>query len=289
VRVLVAGNPSSGGFDDGLRSDVTRAFERLGPVEWFTPTPETTPEELQGAAEGAELVVVAGGDGSLNHCVNALEERLDEVTFALVPTGTGNDFARTLGLPEDPAEAAAAVAAGRPRSFDVSRASGGGVSRLFVNACMGGFPVAVNEAIDEDTKRLLGPLAFWVGGAKAAARLERSVVTLNGAEVPECVAAGVGNGRTCGGGIEVWPGADPSDGVLNACALGAPNAAGAVQLLLKVKGGKHEGLDGVVTGAGPRLEIDADPPIEFNVDGELPGLRSPATFEVVGSFRLLAP
>ena len=289
MRVLVAGNPSSGGFDEGLRSEITDAFGRLGPVEWFTPAPETTPAEFRDAAEGAELVVVAGGDGSLNHCVNALEERLDDVTLALVPTGTGNDFARTLGLPDDPAEAARAAAAGRPRSFDVSRATGGGVSRLFVNACMGGFPVAVNEAIDEDTKRRLGPLAFWVGGAKAAVGLERSVVTIDGVEVPGCVAAGVGNGRTCGGGIEVWPGADPSDGILNACALGAPNAAAAVQLLLKVKGGKHEGLDGVTTGAGPRVDIDADPPIEFNVDGELPGLRSPASFEVVGSMRLLVP
>jgi diacylglycerol kinase (ATP) len=289
VRVLVVGNPASGGFDESLRSEITHAFEPLGPLDWFTPAPGTTPGDLRAAAEGAELVVVAGGDGSLNHCVNALEERLDELTFALVPTGTGNDFARTLGLPEDPADAARAVAASEPRSFDVGRASGGGVTRLFVNACMGGFPVAVNEAIDENTKRMLGPLAFWVGGAKAAAGLERSVVTMNGVEVPDCVAAGVGNGRTCGGGIEVWPDADPADGILDACALGAPNAAAAVQLLLKVKGGTHEGLDGVTTGAGPRLEIDADPPIEFNVDGELPGLRSPATFEVVGSFRLLAP
>ncbi|HEV2757308.1 MAG TPA: diacylglycerol kinase family protein [Actinomycetota bacterium] len=287
MRVLVAGNPSAGSFDEDVRSEIAGAFAAIGPLEWFTPSSETTASDLVAAAAGAEVVVVAGGDGSLNYAVNALEDRLGELTFALVPTGTGNDYARTLGLPSDPLDAARAAAAGTLRSFDVGRATGGGVSRLFVNACMGGFPVAVNEAIDEDSKRVLGPLAFWVGGAKAATGLERSAVTINGLEAPDCVAAGVGNGRTCGGGIEVWPHADPSDGVLNACALGAPNAAAALQLLLKVRGGKHEGLDGVVTGAAPRLEIDADPPIEFNVDGDLVGLRSPATFEVAGSFRLL--
>jgi diacylglycerol kinase (ATP) len=124
---------------------------------------------------------------------------------------------------------------------------------------------------------------------KAAANLTRSTVTINGAEVPDCVAAGVGNGRTCGGGIEVWPGADPSDGRLDACGLGAANAAAAVQLLLKVKGGSHEGLDGVTTARSARIELDADPPIELNVDGDLFGLRTPATFEIVGTFRLMVP
>jgi diacylglycerol kinase (ATP) len=287
VRVLVIGNPSSGGFEEGLRDEIEAELSRAGPLDWFTPSDESTDADLAGAARSASLVVVAGGDGSLNHAVNALHERLDDVTFGLIPTGTGNDFARSAGVPDDPARAARAIASGRPRSFDVGRASGGGVERLFVNACMGGFPVQVNEAIDEDTKRKLGPLAFWVGGVKAATDLKRSTVTMNGVEVPDCVAAGVGNGRTCGGGIEVWPAADPSDGVLDACGLGAPNAAAAARLLLKVRGGDHGGLDGVATVTGGRIEIDADPPIELNVDGDLVGLKTPATFEVVGHFRLL--
>ncbi|MDQ3953367.1 MAG: YegS/Rv2252/BmrU family lipid kinase, partial [Actinomycetota bacterium] len=252
-------------------------------VAWFTPGEG----DLTEAARDAEVVVVAGGDGTLNHAVNALADRLDEVRFALVPLGTGNDFARTLGVPDDPAEAARLVAGGGIRSFDLGRASGGGVSRLFVNACMGGFPVHVDEAIDEETKRVLGPLAFWVGGAKAATGLRRSTIRIDGIEVPDCVAAGVGNGRTCGGGIAVWPDADPADGSLDGCALGAPNAAAAIRLLLKVRAGEHAGLDGVGTVRGPRIEIDADPPIELNVDGELVGLTTPATFEIAGRLSMI--
>ena len=289
MQVLVIGNPSSGGFDDDLRSGIERALARAGTVDWFTPSGDTTDGQTAAAARDAELVVIAGGDGSLNRALNALGDRLGDLTFGLIPTGTGNDFARTAGLPEDPIDAAGVVVSGTPREFDVGRATGGDVSRLFLNACMGGFPVQVNEAIDEDTKRKLGPLAFWVGGAKAAAGLTRSMVTMNGIEVPDCVAAGVGNGRTCGGGIEVWPDADPSDGLLDACALGASGAGATVQLLLRVRGGDHEGLEGVATTTGGRVQIDADPPIEFNVDGELVGLFSPATFEVAGRLRLVAP
>jgi diacylglycerol kinase (ATP) len=281
VSILVVGNPSSSGFSSDVRESIAR---ELPGAAWFTPGDG----DLADAARDVEVVVVAGGDGSLNHAVNDLSDRLDELRFGLVPVGTGNDFARTAGVSDDPAEAARAVTAGTERTFDVSRASGGGVTRLFVNACMGGFPVQVNEAIDEDTKAKLGPLAFWVGGAKAAAHIERSTVTIDGVELPDCVAAGVGNGGTCGGGIPVWPGADPSDGALDACALAAPSAASAIRLLLKVRSGEHEDLDGVRTSRGGRVEIDADPRIELNVDGELVGLTTPATFEVCATLTLIA-
>lgn len=280
MRYLVVGNPASSGFSEEVRAVVDR---ELGRPEWFEPDDG----DLAEAASDAEVVVVAGGDGSLNHAVNALSSRLDEVRFGLVPVGTGNDFARTAGIPGDPGEAARLVAGGVARELDVGRAAGGGVTRLFVNACMGGFPVQVDEAIDEKTKERLGPLAFWVGGAKAAAGIERSRVTLDGIELPDCVAAGVGNGRTCGGGIPVWPDADPSDGTLDACALAAPNVAAAVKLLLKVRSGDHAGLDEVRTTRGPRVEIDASPPMELNVDGELIGLTTPAVFEVHGTFALI--
>lgn len=281
MRILVVGNPASSGFSDDVRDSIARV---LPGAAWFTPGDG----DLADAARDAEVVVVAGGDGTLNRAVNDLSDRLDDLRFALVPTGTGNDFARTAGVPDDPAEAARLVVAGTERTYDVSRASGGGVTRLFVNACMGGFPVQVNEAIDEDAKSKLGPLAFWVGGAKAAARIERSTVTIDGVELPDCVAAGVGNGRTCGGGIPVWPGADPSDGALDGCALAAPNAAAAIRLLLKVRAGEHEDLDGVRTTRGGRIEIEADPAIELNVDGELVGLTTPATFEVYARWRFIS-
>ncbi|HEX2295209.1 MAG TPA: YegS/Rv2252/BmrU family lipid kinase [Actinomycetota bacterium] len=281
MRYLVVGNPASSGFSDDVRRAVDRELPR---AEWFTPGEG----DLAAAARDADVVVVAGGDGSLNHAVNDLEDRLGDLTFGLVPLGTGNDFARTLGLPADPVEAVRVVVRGYVREVDVGRARGEGVTRLFVNACMGGFPVQVDEAIDEKTKDRLGPLAFWLGGVKAAKDVTRSTVTIDGVALPDCVAGGVGNGRTCGGGIPVWPEADPSDGTLEGCALAAPNVAAAVKLLLKVRSGEHGGLDGVKTTRGPRIELDADPPIELNVDGELVGLKTPATFEVCGTFRLIA-
>jgi diacylglycerol kinase (ATP) len=206
--------------------------------------------------------------------------------LALVPMGTGNDLARTLSLPLEPVDAARAIVAGAAGEIDLCHASGAGAERLFVNACMGGFPVEVNSAIDEDLKSRLGPLAFWFGGARAAAALTRTTVTMNGVGVDDCVAVGVGNGRTCGGGLAVWPRAAPDDGLLDGCALPATNHAAALRLAAKVRSGTHEELDEVRVERASSVHISSDPAVELNVDGELVGLRTPATFEVVGRVRI---
>lgn len=238
---------------------------------------------------GESTVVVAGGDGTFNRTVNALLEVSDGVTFGLIPMGTGNDLARTLRIPDDPLEAARGLVTAGRSSIDLSRASGPGAERHFVNACMGGFSINVNEAIDDDTKKRLGPVAFLWGAAKALSDLERWTVTVDDVEVADCVAAGVGNGRTCGGGIEVWPDADPDDGLLDVYALPASSAWETLQLGTKVRRGRHDELDDVTFARARRVTIDAVPSMEFNVDGELVGLRTPVTFEVVGKLWMLRP
>lgn len=288
--MLLVTNPVSGSADTAVLADVERALGRREAVTRLEPrSADTVAEEVSEGAEGHGLVVVAGGDGTFNGAVNALVDRRDDLVFALVPMGTGNDLVRTLGVPQDPVEAAASIAEGRRGSVDLAKAAGPGVERYFVNACMGGFPVAVNRAIDEDTKAKLGPVAFLWGGFKAAGDLERSTVTIDGYEVPDCVAVGVGNGRTCGGGIEVWPEADPDDGELEVHALPAENALAALKLGAKVRAGKHEELEDLFARRAKRIRVEATPGIEFNVDGELVDLRSPATFEIVGKLWMLLP
>lgn len=84
-------------------------------------------------------------------------------------------------------------------------------------------------------------------------------------------------------------GGGPGDGLLDARALPAPKMLDAAKLALKVKGARHDDIPEVVATRGSRIEIGAEPPIEFNVDGEVVGLKSPATFELVGRVRFLVP
>jgi diacylglycerol kinase (ATP) len=289
-QVLLLSNRSAGSSEGEALDAVIDVLERSSSVIRLDPTADdVTDNDVEQAAKGASLVLVAGGDGSLHHAINALAALLDDIVLGLVPMGTGNDFARTVGLPDDPAEAAEIALHGREIQIDVGRARGGVVDRLFINACMGGFPVQANESISEDTKKRFGSLAFLIGGVKAATDIQRATVTIDGVAVPDCVATGVGNGRTCGGGIEVWPDADPSDGLLDACALAAENLPEALRLALKVKKADHGDLDETHGTRARSLRIEAEPEIEFNIDGELLGLRTPATFEIVGTVGFKVP
>ena len=290
MKVLLVTNTSSGSAASYEPDELLQALKALGEVEMVSPSSlESFPAEVLAAARGRDLVVSAGGDGTLNCTVNALREVLEEVSFSILPMGTGNDLARTIGLDEDPLEVAHGLVDGRVVELDVGHASGRGAERLFVNACMGGFPVQVDAALDEGEKERLGAAAFIWGGAKALNDLDRSTVHIEGQEVRDCVAAGVGNGRTVGGGIQVWPDADPGDGLLDGCALSASGPGDLVKLAASLKLGDHRKLAGVVTASAPSIDIDSDPPIEINVDGELVGLKTPATFQIFTKVRVLVP
>ncbi len=287
MRLVLVANPAAGSAETEIVNDVVAELRRIGRVERLSPNAQGAIPRRRVAS--GDVVVVGGGDGSLHHVVNALGDALDDVAFALVPLGTGNDLARTLGVPLDPVDAARALADAVTREVDVGVATTADGSRLFVNACLGGFPVDVDDAIDESLKRTFGSLAFVVGGARALGELERARVTAGGRTVEGAVAFAIGNGRTAGGGIPVWPEADVADGLLDACVLGGDGALGLARLGAAVRAGRHADLDGVVAFRARRIEVESDPPIPFNLDGEVLGFSTPASFEIARRLRVLVP
>lgn len=290
MSVLCVGNPSSGSADEEILRSVVEQLAPLGDVEPFVASSASAFEdELRHAAKGHALVVVAGGDGTLSLSVNALHERLDDVIFGLVPMGTGNDLARTLGLDSDPADTAAGLVRGHTVELDVGRASGPSVERLFVNACVGGFSVAVDESVDDREKKRFGPLAFWLGAVRAARDVTRYTVTIDDRTIEDVVAVGIGNGRSAGGGLPLWPDALPSDGVLDGCAVRAPSLPTGLRAAAKIRAARHVDDEHVVAFTGSHIAIEAEPMMELNVDGELVGLRTPAIFEVARQFKLMLP
>ena len=288
--MLLITNPASGGSDD---ADLTALIEALGgppSVVHVTPALDEIHDVMGNEARDADVVVVAGGDGTLHVVVDALEDDLHRTTIGLIPLGTGNDLARTLGIPDEPIEAARAVVAGRDARIDVAVAeTADGVRRRFLNASIGGFPVAVDEAVSDRLKRAVGPAAYTMASVQVATDLPRYTVTLDGRVIEDCLAAGVGNGRTVGGGIPMWPDADPGDGLLDGCAVPAGGIADAVKVGVRVRAGTHDELPEVITTRGGEIRIDADPPMEMNVDGELIGVRTPVTFRLDGTTTVRVP
>ena len=107
-------------------------------VQFTKDAGEATKHARESVAGGCDLVIAAGGDGTLNEVINGVVPYHDRVAVGLIPLGTGNDFARTLGLPAGIPEAIEILRQGNARPTDLARLTNGN-ERYFLNVSAGGF------------------------------------------------------------------------------------------------------------------------------------------------------
>jgi diacylglycerol kinase family enzyme len=233
-------------------------------------------------------VVVAGGDGSLHAVVAALHRqdlRASCGAVGLLPLGTGNDLARTLGLPADAAAAAEVVVSGRDRPLDLIVDDAGGIAVNAVHLGVG----ADGAATGAQLKSLLGSGAYAVGSAVAAVRtrgwalgLEVDGVRVTGeaadnadTDEPErLLMVGLANGRSIGGGTELAPDAQPDDGQMDVVVVGATGPLARLGYGLALRRGRHDAREDVEVLRGRQVMVEATAPGEefpLNADGEVSG------------------
>jgi diacylglycerol kinase (ATP) len=234
-----------------------------------------------------DYLFVAGGDGTLNEALNGLATvpgALARTTLAIVPLGTGNDFASALGFPDDPGEALEVLVRGVPRAVDLGRVNG----RLFINASAGGFIADVSEAIDPALKSLTGRLAFLIGGARVLLSTEPFRCDAGG-RARECLMFAACNAPTIGGGRPIAPHADPADGQLDVCLVSAMELLEFLAMLRRVAAGSHLDDPRVEYFRASRLTLRFDRKINVNADGE-PFAATRCDYDVLpGAVKVLAP
>jgi lipid kinase YegS len=170
----------------------------------------------EAAERGVEIVVAGGGDGTINEVVQGLLSGGEKIpALAVLPLGTANDFARSLGLPLGEPRAALEVAAARQFSYiDVGLVN----SRPFVNVASGGLGAEITQRTPEAMKNLLGGAAYSLTGLLAAPGLAPydCRLTIEGQTLDLAITTlAVGNGRHAGGGFDVAPRAELDDGLLD--------------------------------------------------------------------------
>ena len=227
----------------------------------------------EAAEQGRERLFVAGGDGTLNEALNGVadvRDALARVTFGVVPIGTGNDFARALGIPEALDAALDVLALGRSREVDVGRLNG----THFVNVSAGGFIADVSEAVTPQLKTVAGKLAYLIGGAQVLLGAEPVQVVCRTSAVgaPRALALetfAVCNSRLVGGGRLIAPDAVLDDGELDVCFIEDMPLVDFVRLLRLVSDGDHVDDGRVHYFRARELDLEFDRPINVNVDGQV--------------------
>jgi diacylglycerol kinase (ATP) len=244
------------------------------------------PGELDGVLQraGSRRIVVAGGDGSLHAVISALYRRheLDTAIVGLLPMGTGNDFARSLGIPLDLAGAAQVVLTGEVRPMDLIVDELGEVVVNNVHVGAGAAASRRGARIKERLRSVgvgranLGKLGYPVGAVMSAFD-EPSVhlhVELDGQVVTDLdrpvLMVAIGNGASVGGGTRLTPEADPEDGRFDVMVSHAVGTRAKLGYALHLRRGEHHRRDDVQYLRGSRATVSGDA-FWISADGEISG------------------
>lgn len=255
------------------------------------------------AAKRSDVVVAVGGDGTVNEVVSGMVQSGRPVHLGVIPAGTGNDFAKMLSIPRDPAAALSALRRGVPTHVDYGRVRWTGKEdegeAVFVNAAGTGIDAHVAAAASRI--RLLGGTPRYVAAVLKTLRIwSAPYVTVAVEQDGERREIGrsehllilAGNGKCAAGGFYLTPDARIDDGKLDACVVRDASLGRILQLIPAVlRGGRHRDAPEVTLARADRLVVHSASPLPIQADGEV--LTSDAlkiTFEVVvGGLSVIQP
>jgi diacylglycerol kinase (ATP) len=284
AAVVVVANPTAGRGKAGRRIGAVDATLRELRVEHevrVTGSAAEMESSCRHAAEqGAQIVAVLGGDGTVSCAANGLLGT--GAALAVLPAGTGDDFATTIGAGSFPV-AMRLLANPKTTEVDVVRVRAGAVDRCFVNIAGAGFDSEVNETANAMTVNLGGTGTYVAALLKTLSRFTPARYDITVDEEPvtlDAMLVVVGSGLSYGGGMKVLPDASIVDGVLDLCIVESLSKAAFLRAFPKVFAGRHTTHPRVRMMRARVVTIEANRPMLVYADGERVG-PLPARFEVV--------
>jgi diacylglycerol kinase (ATP) len=251
--------------------------------------PETVREVLS-EGSGCEFLILGGGDGSVSSVVDFLAHR--HITLGLLPLGTANDFARTLGIPSDVDGACDAIANGKIVDIDLGLAG----DNYYVNVASVGLGVGATQALTPWVKKNIGALAYPVAAVRAFLKHEPFSARLvfpdddhEPVEHERLLQVAVGNGRFYGGGMIVAPDSGIDDRRLDVYAINLGRHRDLVGVARYLRSGDFIRNESVSQYQTTRVRLETTPELAVNIDGELVA-RTPQDFSVAdNALRVFVP
>lgn len=283
-HVVVVYNPAAGrGRAIAEERAIRKQLQRdLVSFDWMeTEGPGHAGELVRGiVAPEVDRILLVGGDGTLSDVLPGLVGRDDAPPLAVIPAGTGNDAARTLGTLHLSVEQAIRVAMERRQvRLDVGRIG----DRLFLNGFGAGIDGEV-AARSVSVRWARGMVPYLVAAALTIPRWKpfEFEATLDGEAVSgRGTLVTVSNSKTCGGGFRLTPHADPKDGLLDACIVGGLGRLRILRQLPRAMRGTHTNDPCVTYRQVRRAEIRFSRPVAAHVDGNLISGLEHAVLEVL--------
>ena len=275
VAPLVVVNPAAGG-GRALRS-VAWLLERLAArpevrLEITRRPGDAESLAADAARRGHDRVIAVGGDGTVQEVVNGLLAASEPAEMGIVPLGSGNDLARSLGLSTELASAWRIAIGHATRQIDVARArNGSGAERWFASAGGIGFDAQVAAAMADRSGWQAGRAGYLLATLAELRRFHnrRVRLTIDGVvETADVLFVAIANGEFYGGGMRIGPGASVDDGRLDVCVVGDISRLTVLRQLPNLYRGTHINHPAVSMRSGTTIEADGDADTRIHLDGE---------------------
>lgn len=225
---------------------------------------------------GYDVIIAAGGDGTIYEVINGMAEAEKPPTLGIIPAGTTNDFARALHLPKSIEEAAEVIANGHTMPIDVGKMN----DKYFINIAGGGSLTELTYDVPSKLKTMLGQLAYYIRGIEKLpsfkpinVRIEYDGKLFEG----EIMLFLVANTNSVGGFERLAPDASLNDGMFTLIILKKANLADLIRVVTLAIRGEHINDKNIIYAKANRIKVTAEKEMMLNLDGELGGV-TPAEF-----------
>ncbi len=275
--LLIVNEHSRSGREAGDKAEALLAALGFTVLRGHTKSREDVSRRIRESRSDVDLVVVGGGDGTVSAAAQGIVDT--GLPLGVLPLGTANDLARTLGLPSDLEAAAAVIGAGHTRRIDLGEVNG----HPFFNVASLGFGVELTRALTSDAKKRWGPLGYAVAGLRVLRRLRPFHADIEIGDMrtrSHTVHLAVGNGRHYGGGMTVSETAQIDDGRLDVYSLEVATPWKLLILLPALRSGRTRDWTEIRTLAGQEIRVTTRRERSVNADGEII-TRTPATFRIL--------
>ncbi|WP_445490003.1 diacylglycerol kinase [Niallia sp. 03133] len=291
-RARIIYNPTSG--REAFKKHLAEVLKKLENAGYETSCHATTgPEDATKAAKIAvkrryDLVVAAGGDGTINEVVNGLAEQKYRPKLGIIPVGTTNDFARALHIPRDIEAAADIIAKGDTIPMDIGRING----KYFINIAGGGHLTELTYEVPSKLKTMLGQLAYYLKGIEMLPFLKATNVKIeyDGKLFEgEVMLFLVGLTNSVGGFEKLAPGASINDGLFSLLILKKANLADFIRIATLAIRGEHVNDPNVIYANANHIKITSNETVQLNLDGELGGMLPAEFVNLYRHFEVFVP
>ncbi|GIP30375.1 diacylglycerol kinase [Paenibacillus sp. J23TS9] len=283
-RARLIYNPSSG--REEMRRRLPDILQRLdqGGIEASchatTGEGDATASAADAVERGYDMIIAAGGDGTLYEVVNGMAGKENVPPLGVFPLGTTNDFARGLGIPRNWEDYCDLVIRQQTRPIDVGKAN----DRYFINIAGGGTLTELTYDVPSRLKTMIGQLAYYIKGVEKMVSLspQELIINAEGQETihDEFMLFLITNTNSVGGFEKLAPGARIDDGLLDVIALKKCNLAEFVRVVTLALRGEHMNDKKVISFRTSSMEVTSPGKVLLNLDGELGG-SLPGQFSVL--------